>query len=133
MQKPRRNLKGRGGASKQKIWTIFVLVDKCSLGTKVFIIIEILSKKCWTQKIGTEYRLSTFVKNNVKYPLNPAYIKCFVYCIFTIKSFTLGCKIKYFAECLCIRVFLQQELYTLWCKLLLLQKCLRRNPTYSQT
>lgn len=46
---------GRGVVSKQKIWTFFILVDELSFGTKVFMIVKMLSKKKWKQKLGTWY------------------------------------------------------------------------------
>ena len=48
-----------GGVLKQIIWTFFILVDKRSLSTKVFMIIKISSKKWWRQKLGTEFSTCT--------------------------------------------------------------------------
>lgn len=44
-----------GGVLKQKLWIFFILVNERYFGAKVFLIIKILSKKWWKQKLGNEF------------------------------------------------------------------------------
>lgn len=39
----------------RKFGLFFILVDELSFGTKVFMIVKMLSKKKWKQKLGTWY------------------------------------------------------------------------------
>lgn len=50
----------RGGVLKQLIWTFFLLVNEYSLGAEVhvFMIIEILSKEWWKQKLKEKYSIT---------------------------------------------------------------------------
>lgn len=43
----------------------FVLVNKCILGTNVFILIEMLSNKWWEQKLGTGYDAKSCLKSHL--------------------------------------------------------------------
>lgn len=60
--------KQQRGVSKQIICTFFfILEDEHSLGTKIFMIIETLSKKWWKQNLGTEYGTCIIVSVDNQY------------------------------------------------------------------
>lgn len=45
------------GRFKTEKNNVFILVDECILGRKLFIVFEILSKKKWRHNLGIEYKM----------------------------------------------------------------------------